>query len=179
MKKLVSSRLTGFYKFVFPVLWFGFAGWLLAPGLSEGTSKGRFFAVCTLLVLIPATLYILWLSRVIRRVEVQDESIVVSDYVRCERIPLSRLVRVVQRRWPNSHPVMLVLATPCLGRSSIHFVPSFSATAEAERKRKFWQRLRWHAHPIVDELNQLIMETGEQSPAPHSSPEAGSESGEA
>ena len=186
MNRTISSRVTPIVKFGHPLLLCALLAWAGVDTPGECTcgrhtpqSHHRFFQLLLILA-IPVAASCVWESVVAKRVQLSGDRLIVSDYFQSQDVPLSTILSVSQSRWMPTHAtVKIALKSECLGRNVIRLIPSRIAELEANGKRPFWQQFRWHQHPIVAELNQMIVQRGEPSPAPYGSPVAGSPSGEA
>jgi hypothetical protein len=157
----ISSRLTFFYKFVVP---WPFLALAFLPLCLEHYGSAVLISIrAALLVLYSAWFaYLAWYAIVIKVVFLQDSELLVSDYFRRDRIALNNIVRMQERKLPKYHPIKLCLAEPSLFGSAIYFMPSWVEKQKDLAQRSFWQRFRWHPHPIVNELTKMIAGDGEQ-----------------
>ncbi len=145
----ISSRQTLFAKFVLPVLWIGIFGavtlalWL---GFFWGSQtsgpplplKWTFLAV----LLVGGTILLQTTAR-LKRVRIDGDSILISNYRIEIRVPLSDIVAVSENRALNHHPVTITLAHETVFGRRITFLPKL---------RLFFP---WLRHPIVTELREL------------------------
>jgi hypothetical protein len=81
----------------------------------------------------------------LKRVRIDDEHLLISNYVREIRIPFRDLEEVTENRWWNHHPVTLHLRSESVFGTKIVFMPKM-------RLLGFWT-----SHPIVKELRQLAV----------------------
>ena len=164
-EKRISSRTTFMMKYVDPAVFIGFMVWFLLAGGCDNPDhvhppSSRLLFVMSPLLLI-AGFMILNDAITVKTVSMVDGGLLVSGAFRSEVIPLDSIVSASQRRWHKDRRVKLTLKSPCLGKKKIYFMPSTLARLEAEGRLSFWQRFKWHPHPIVDELNQMVKEAGE------------------
>ncbi len=152
MRRSISSSLTFFYKVVFPPLWIG--GFALATlvlfagggGLRDNAGNPPppelrwFFLLAT--VAGGALLY--WFCVRLKRVELDNAALYISNFAREIRVPLQDIEDVTENRWVNIHPVTVHFYRETEFGSSIVFMPE----------------MRWFAffrsHPIVAELRDAV-----------------------
>jgi hypothetical protein len=137
-----SSRLTFFYKVIFPVIWIsGFGLGMIGVELAHDPPLAVKFTFATVWVL--GTVFIMWLCAPLKRVRADDRALYVSNYLKEIPVPVGLIDRVTENRWINIHPV------------TIHL----SADAEFGRKIVFMPRARmalvWSRHPVVGEIERL------------------------
>lgn len=133
-------------KVVFPILWISLFGlatlafWRARGGNGElppDSAKYVFLAVW-----VVGSTVILWLCAGLKRVRVDGNDLVVSNYLREIRIPLSDIAGVGENRWINMHPVTIRLKAKSVFGDAVTFMPKT-------------RMLTWRPHPIVAELKQL------------------------
>lgn len=156
MNRLLSSRWTFFMKFVWPAVVSAYVAWFLwvllhayAPSpLRHGlTAMSVGFALWTI-----------WTAVLLKRVELTEGGLRVSNYFRSAVVPFSMIVRV-NHVWGLGEIVIKVsLRAKYSGWKAVHFKPSVRQQLEDQAKRGFWQGFRWHPHPVVEELNRIIEE---------------------
>jgi hypothetical protein len=81
----------------------------------------------------------------LKRVRIDNEHLLISNYVREIRIPLRDLEEVTENRWWSHHPVTLHLRSESVFGTRIVFIPKTRLFAF------------WTSHPIVKELRQLAL----------------------
>ena len=144
MKKLLSSRLTFFYKRVFPVVW------IIALGIGtlflwicdyKGTSSFKWFL---LICLLGGSIFLRWFSEKLKVVSLQGEQLVVSDYRTEETIPLQQIDEVKETRIWNPKLIKLRLNRPGRWGDEIVFI--------APLRFQFI----FSNHPLVRELRDII-----------------------
>lgn len=147
MEKLLSSRLTFFYKRVFP------AAWIMAVGIGtlflwicdyKGASSFKwFFLIC----LFGGSIYLRWFSERLKTVSLQGEQLVVSDYRTEETIPLHQIDEVTETRIWNPKLIKLRLNRPGRWGDEIIFI--------APLRFQFI----FLNHPLARELRDMISKT--------------------
>ena len=147
MKKLLSSRLTFFYKRVFPAAWIitlGIGTLLLWICDYKGTSSFKWFL---LICLFGGSIYLRWFSDTLKAVSLQGEQLVVSDYRTEETIPLHQIDEVTETRIWNPKLIKLRLNRPGRWGDEIVFI--------APLRFQFI----FSNHPLVRELRDMIRKT--------------------
>jgi hypothetical protein len=150
--RTISSRQTFFAKFVVSAIWIiGFgcgtlALWVISstPTREEGSppTEMKWLFLFAWLLGIATFSYI---GFRVKRVRIDDEHLLISNYVREIRIPFRDLEEVTENRWWNHHPVTLHLRSESVFGTKIVFMPKM-------RLLGFWT-----SHPIVKELRQLAV----------------------
>lgn len=139
--QVLSTQLTFFFKFVFPVLLLG----VLALAMIPVTRASPWVA---LLCLIPIGLVValFWFyAWPIKRVVAYDDHLMASNYLREVRIPYDDIAAVHEVRWINWRPVVVTLKTPSPFGSTIMFYPAvdsvFGGFGERSATRFLRQRI--------------------------------------
>ena len=148
MTRTLSSAQTFFMKVIVPVVWitlFSMGTLLLfaspaasearAGGLPDGTMKWIF-----LVATIAGTAFMYWACIRLKRVALDGDSLLVSNYLREVRIPLGEIEDVTENRWVNIHPVTIHFRHETEFGNSVVFMP----------RARFFGFLS--AHPVVEEL---------------------------
>lgn len=145
-RRRLSSRQTVLMKFVLPAIWLpGFAtatillfsGRLSFDQPPPGEMKWTFLAVT---LAGAASLY--WFCMRLKRVEMDDNALYESNYLRETSIPLAEIDEVTENRWVNIRPVTVTFRTDTDFGDRVVFMPT-------TRWWRFWQE-----HPVVDELRR-------------------------
>ena len=111
MERTISSRLTPFMKFVFPVLWGGFWGvFTIAEFRRPQPSDLKWMSF---VIWVPATLLLARLAMRLRRVRVDDRGLLISDYRQEIHVPFTDNAQ----DWPPLAPVRLLSDVGCLRRA--------------------------------------------------------------
>ena len=146
MERLLSSRLTFFYKRIFPAAWiiaFSAVTLLLWIGNCGGTTELKWVA---LICLIGGTIFLRWFSVRLKVVSVQGDHLLVSDYLSEEQIPLQQIEEVKETRLCNPKLIKLRLLRPGQWGNEIVFI------APLRLQFVFWN------HPLARELRDMIRE---------------------
>jgi hypothetical protein len=150
MKRQISSRLTGFYKFVLPwglVVLTGFVFFLLffanstTPIGSPMPLSAKVFVIAALMLI-----YFAWRREIspLRKVALDEGAFLISDYSREIRVPASNLATVTEQRWREPRKITLTF------QEETEFGKTVIFLAESQQ-----MRLPWKEHPIVEELRTL------------------------
>ena len=133
-------------KFVLPAIWLPFfatatillfSGRLSFDQPPAGEMKWTFLAVT---LAGAASLY--WFCMRLKRVEMDDNALYVSNYLCETSIPLADIDEVTENRWVNIRPVTVTFRCDTDFGSRIVFMPTTR-----------WWRF-WREHPVVDELRR-------------------------
>jgi len=148
MRRTISSALTYAVKVVFPVVWIGIfavATLLLFSSAGGATRAGgdsppSEMKWAFLLVTLVGSAFVCWSCVRLKRVELDDAALYISNYQKVIVVPLRDIQDVTENRWINSHPVTIHFHRDTDFGASIVFMPT----------------VRWFAffssHPIVAEL---------------------------
>lgn len=121
----MSSRLTPIFKFVLPAVWI--SGW------SFGTYQA--FSWVFTLGGIFGSIFLLWYCARFRKVILEEETLIVSDYRREVRVPLARVSSVKRRIWIRPPEILVIFDSDTgLGDKAV-FMPSY----------RFWNSQWWQA----------------------------------
>jgi hypothetical protein len=141
--RVISSAQTFINKFILPFVVVG----VLTYGLSlAGNRVLPIFAPVG--VLVAASIY--WFYVRLKRVAIDSEGLVISNYVREVRVPWRDVIKVTGNRWKKTHQVTITLDHDIGFGTSIVFMPKF---------RFLWPG---QEHPIAQELRDLILESRHQ-----------------
>ena len=139
MKEL-SSSLTFFYKYGAVPLWlaaFGLGSWEV---LTAGPQDPRW--VKYLAAWLGVAIFLFFTTGHIKKVTLDGDQLVVSNYLHSESIPVSRVAAVDGSTWLSPKLVWLTLRSPCAFGRKITFIP-------VRRMAKGIGK-----HPLVAELSQ-------------------------
>lgn len=151
MRRNLSSAQTFLMKFVFPTVWL--AGFVAATvllfttgGLSEphGLPPPPALKWVFLGVTVLGAVCLYWCCMRLKRVEIDEQWLYVSNYRREIRVLLRDIEEVFENRWVNIHPITLALRHETEFGSHITFMP----------KTRWWGFRR--SHPVVHELENAI-----------------------
>jgi hypothetical protein len=141
MSEQISSLHTFIMKWIFPTVWitgFGLGALLSWFDTRSGMPLGErgMFPVFWIL----GSAFILAVAVPLKRVRIDGDRLLVSNYLREESTPLHNIVDVTESRWINLHPVTLHLRDPIGFGQRVTFMPT-------TRLFGFWS-----SHPIVADL---------------------------
>ena len=143
MPRVISSAQTFINKFILPFVVVG----VLTYGLSlAGNRVLPIFAPVG--VLVAASIY--WFYVRLKRVAIDSEGLVISNYVREVRVPWRDVIKVTGNRWKKTHQVTITFDHDIGFGTSIVLMPKF---------RFLWPG---QEHPIAQELRDLILESRHQ-----------------
>jgi hypothetical protein len=148
MRRTVSSARTFFMKWVFPALWivgFGLGAcalWCDALHGPNGVPPPEWMKWLFLAAWLIGSGFILWLCGRIKRVQVDDEALHVSNYLSEVCIPLTEASHFTESHWSNPPTVTIHLRSLSPYGERVVFIPKFR-----------WIALG--AHPVVGELQTL------------------------
>lgn len=151
-RRRLSSAQTFFIKIVFPVLWIGvfgavtfvlfFAGDSL-PGRNRTSPppETRWFVLGAGIV---GSAVVFWSCGRLKRVDMDDRYLLLSNYREEIRVPLAEVVAVHENRWLSLHPITLEFRRPTPFGERVVFMPNI-------RFFGFWS-----SHPVVAEIRQAV-----------------------
>jgi hypothetical protein len=147
MRRTLSSAQTVLMKFIFPAVWLaGFAaatvlllttgGFTDPDGFPPPPEMKWLFLGATVL----GGLFPWWCCMRLKRVEIDERWLYVSNYFKEIRVPLEHIEDVSENRWVNIRPITVEFRRETEFGSRIIFMP----------KTRWWAF--WRAHPLVGEL---------------------------
>ena len=138
MPRVISSEQTFITKFILPVV----VAAVLAYGLPRAGSR-----VLPILapvgVLLMASIY--WFYVRLKKVAIDSDGLVISNYVREVQVPWRDVIKVTGNRWKKTHQVTITFDREIGFGTSIVFMPKF---------RFLWPG---REHPIAQELRELMV----------------------
>jgi hypothetical protein len=141
--RVISSAQTFVTKFILPFVVVG----VMAYGISlAGTRVLPLFA--PLGVLVVASIY--WYYVRLKKVAVDSDGLVISNYLRQVRVPWRNVIKVAGSRWEKTHHVTITLDRDVGFGTSVIFMPKF---------RFLWPG---QEHPIAQELRDLMVANGDR-----------------
>jgi hypothetical protein len=146
MERLLSSKMTFFYKKIFPAAWiitFSFITFLVWFGSCQAASATKWL---TIVCLTAGSLFILWYSSRLKTIRLQGDHLVVSDYRSEEVIPLLQIGKVEETRIWNPKLIKLRLVRPGQWGDDIVFIAPVQC------------QFIFSNHPLVRELRDMITE---------------------
>jgi hypothetical protein len=152
MARLLSSRWTFVVKYVYPPVWIGGFGVLtlllfIAPEYflsRSGDPPPVWVDNLFVVVWIVVSILIVATTIPLKRVFLDGNRLVVSNFRRDARIPLSDIATVTQNRWLKTRPVTVAFRNRTPFGRRIQFMPP------TRINWRFWQE-----DPVVDELRVL------------------------
>ena len=143
MPRVISSAQTFSTKFILPIV----VAAVLAFGFSRAGSRVLpFFAPVA--VLLAASIY--WFYVRLKKVAIDSDGLVISNYVREVRVPWRDVIKVTGNRWKKTHQVTIAFDRDIGFGTSIVFMPKF---------RFLWPG---QEHPIAPELRELMLANHER-----------------
>lgn len=138
MARVISSGQTFITKFILPFI----VAAVLAFGFSRAGSRVLpFFAPVG--VLLAASIY--WFYVRLKKVAIDSNGLVISNYVREVRVPWRDIIKVTGNRWKKTRQVTITFDRDIGFGTSIVFMPKF--------------RFQWpgQEHPIAQELRDMMV----------------------
>lgn len=153
MNRTLSSATTFFHKYVFPALWipgFGIATAAVFRNPAELADVGTHAPPLGMQWIFLAgwltgVAFIVWMAVPLKRVRLENGGLIVSNYLREWRIPLSLVAEVTQNRWINARPITIRLRADVGCGTRIVFIP-----------RWHFRLGFWREDPEVEELRRLM-----------------------
>lgn len=149
---LISSKMTFFYKRVFPILWLGFLGLFVLIGLASISASPNKQIILPFLIAPVAMAIIGYLLFKFLLFDLVDEVIDDGDYLtisngpQSERIALTNILNVNASVLLNPPRITLLLRKPCSFGDKISFMPPII----------FGFRAAFRMHPLAEELIRRI-----------------------
>jgi hypothetical protein len=139
--RVISSAQTFFAKFIVPIIVLA-----ILPFLAFRSGVGPIFVPVG--VLAAVTVY--WYYSRLKKVAIDSDGLVISNYLREVRIPWRQIVDVSGSRWVNTRQVKVTFNRDTGFGTSIIFMPKI--------------RMLWPGQesPIAQELRDLILENADR-----------------
>ena len=144
MERILSSRITFFYKRIFPAIWiiaFCLLTLFVWIGSCQTDSSLKWL---TLICLTAGSLFLLWFSARLKTVKLQGEHLIVSDYCSEEIIPLQQIEEVKETRIWNPKLIKLQLVRSGRWGNEIIFIAPI----------RF--QFVFSGHPLARELRDML-----------------------
>lgn len=127
--KRVSTNLTLFYKFFIPIFWIVFFGSttlavLLLEYETVGDIPASTFKIGTVLFFITGAVFLYWAFLKLKRVEMDEQFIYITNYFKAARYPYHQVEKIVVSAFPIFHPVSIHFKVKGVFGKKITFVPS-------------------------------------------------------
>lgn len=155
--RVLSSRATAIYKFALPALllvWFAGTVWAVGaavPPAVPGIVAFRWFFAGVGAFVVGL---LLWLHAGLKRVTLDGDALLVSNFRDVLRVPLRDVEHVTPSRFTNPESIRLDLVVPCAFGQRITFLPP-----------QRWVR-GFSPHPLAAELAALVQERRLGGPGP-------------
>jgi hypothetical protein len=146
MERLLSSRMTFFYKRIFPPLWIITFSVITFLVWFSGCQTDASMKWITLLGLTGGSLFVFWYSARLKTVRLQGDNLIVSDYRSEELIPLQQIEEVKETRIWNPKLIKLYLVRSGQWGDEIVFIAPIRL------------QFVFSNHPLVKELQDMIRE---------------------
>ncbi len=117
---VLSTQLTFFFKFVFPVLMLV----ALSAGMIAVARVNPWVGLAWLLLIALVTALFWFYAWPIKRVVAYQDHLLVSNYLREAPVPYDQIASVREVRWINWRPVVVTLETPSPFGKEIMFYPA-------------------------------------------------------
>jgi hypothetical protein len=141
-RKNLSSPLTLFYKLIFPALiTIGSSSVTVACIIGRGLA---WESVGTAVLLFAFTFFLWWDGMRLKKVYIEKDELVISNYIKTIRLPLREMQDVRENRIININPVWLFLKNETVFGKKIMFMPPVRFTF-------------FFTHPVVEDLRKMIL----------------------
>jgi hypothetical protein len=147
VNEILSSGLTFFYKYIFTSIWsIGFGAGTI--GIFQSNSPATLqFGVAW----VVGTLFLWLISGRLKRVELKENNLIISNYFRSAQVSVSDIEDVRQNRFINIRPVTIAFRHNTIFGSSIIFMPKTSFRLFSE-------------DPVVESLRKVAKNCGDSAP---------------
>ena len=140
MDRELSSPLTFFYKYIFLILWFAGFGLGCREVLFSGNIDSRWIQF--MLLWLAISLFIYYSTGSIKKVSLAGDYMHVSNFLRTEKIPLSKISTIDGTSFLSPKLVWFVLSEPSSFGVKITFLPRHRMSSGLGK------------HPIIAELQK-------------------------
>lgn len=137
----VSTNLTLFYKLFIPVFWLSFAG--AATIATLALSKDSILRIIVPAIYLFSIILLYFTLFRLKRVEMGDEAIYVTDYFRHFQYPYNNIEKITHQNYLILQTATIYLHTPGSFGKKMTFVPS-----------KSLYKIFWESHP---ELKAMLI----------------------
>ena len=151
MRRRLSSAQTFLMKYVVPTVWLlAFTMGTVSLFLTGGYSDPRGFPPppemkwLFLGVTVAGGFFLYWFGTRLKQVEIDEQWLYVSNFLREVRIPLLDVEEVSENRWINTRPITVEFRRDTGFGTRIIFMP----------KTRWWGF--WRPHPAVGELESAM-----------------------
>ena len=142
MQRQISSELTAFWKYLFPVLWIPLIGFgaIAAASLAK-TKPGWILFVIGWII---ASGYVIWFARRLKFVSIDEDFVYVSQFRKQVQIPLAHIEGVKELFSSRPKLIALTLKQPSDFGEQIVFLPRTLRGAAVR------------SHPMVEEIERAV-----------------------
>jgi len=141
-KKRLSMFGTFFFKVMFPAIWIGGFGHGTLLGWQSDAEEKYVFLVAWII----GSTIILLATASLKCVKIEDADLVISNYIKTIRVPLSQIHSVSENYFVSPKLVWITFKAPTVFGDKIKFSPVISL--------RDWF-CAFHSHSIVKELREL------------------------
>ena len=138
--QVLSSRATPFYRVVLPLLLLVL--WVLGASFIDAAPAKYKYGIFLGVTLL-GTCSVCWYCSRLRKVILDRDTLVISNYSREVSVPLTSISKVKGSRWPKTKDVIITFDHDIGFGDKIVFVP---------KTRWLWP---WQEHPIAAEMRKL------------------------
>lgn len=144
-RKKLSGSLTIFHKFISPIIIIVTVLFFLKNYWAFTNTRSPIPMILVLSLAIVSSISMsLWLSYRLTVVSVLDDTLIISDYFKEIRVPLSDVFDVKEMRWMQPYWITIHFRKSTEFGETVMFVPPF-------RFASFWI-----ANPLVNEIKELV-----------------------
>ena len=134
----VSTNLTLFYKFVLPTFWLVFvSAFTVTVWFSDSPYLFGYpilyIRLAATLLLLSGGLFLYWAVMGLKRVELTEDFVYVTNYRKAFRYPWHNVARIEQRDYLLFHPIDIYFHKPGFFGKKITFLPSRERWARFQR----------------------------------------------
>ncbi len=146
MRTTISSSRTFAHKFILPIFWNGLGVFVVLMLLAGyGGATWAFLFVWGI-----GAVFQLWIYLPLKKVQIDGDYVIISNYVKSVRIHASDIHRITEHSLLSDHPIWLHLKKPTEFGDRITFIPHYR-----------WAPFRHH--PIAIELWELMQKVQEDA----------------
>lgn len=139
----LSSGMTFFYKYILIIIWGVFLGFYMLPMLNY-FSQADGYEYAFIIFGIIVTLILIFIMGIIKKVEFDGENFYVSNFIKSDKIHISKVNAVSGTVLLSPELVWLKLEEGSIFGTTIIFIPTYRFLSGFDK------------HPIVDELNRKL-----------------------
>lgn len=117
--------MTFFYKRIFPVIWFGFCGFILLPVILSGSTHAGFYLFLAVFLGMGFFVMKTFVFDLVDEVIEEGGELIVRNGKTSERISLSNIINVSYSGFVSPPRITLMLREPCSLGKEIPFSPPY------------------------------------------------------